>query len=368
MRLLLALSLVAFTISVSRADTTYVWCADGSLHKFESNGSSFVFPQNFPNVYVPVGLTVSSSGNLYVAVGGNIHVFDRNGNRLNSPPPMGLLDIVSGVAFDSADQLFCTDPFYYEICRPVLFAGTIYGLPPFGQRSQSHLAYPLSICFDGLNQMYVVNGTNGSPFTAPSQLVYTNTVQKFDTNFTFLGTVATGLEGAWGSCVDKDNNLYVSTTEDNSIRRYGTNGSVETISDNFDDWLYGPAGIAFDSLGNLVVANSQNGTVVKFAPNGTSILIASNLVSPTSIAVYPGLKLWRTPIQIVGGTVLTNGGFQFSFAANPYKTNTVLARDFDVAGSWNPIGMAIEISPGDYQFTDTQATNHFQRFYRVRSD
>ena len=296
-------------------------------------------------------------------------MLSRDGVLLNSPPGFAYLDIVSGECFDSADQLFCTSPTYYEVFRPVLSLSGIYSLP-VGQYTQSHLAYPLSISFNAANQMFVVSGTNGAPgymYFPPSQLTYTNTVQKFDTNFTFLGTVATGLRGAWGSAVDKDGNLYVSTTDDDSIRRFATNGTVEVVSDYFDDWLYQPKGIAFDSLGYLFVANSGNGTVVKFAPNGTSTVLASNLVSPTSIAIYPGLKFWRVPIRLANSTVLTNGAFQFSFATNPYGTNTVLAAT-NPAGPWNPIGTAVEVSPGDYQFTDTQATNSVLRFYRVRSE
>jgi len=35
--------------------------------------------------------------------------------------------------------------------------------------------------------------------------------------------------------------------------------------------------------------------------------------------------------------------------------------------NWTPLGPATEVSPGYYQFTDPQATNGGQRFYRVRS-
>ena len=35
--------------------------------------------------------------------------------------------------------------------------------------------------------------------------------------------------------------------------------------------------------------------------------------------------------------------------------------------TWYVLGVATEISPGQYQFTDLQATNSLQRCYRVRS-
>ena len=175
------------------------------------------------------------------------------------------------------------------------------------------------------------------------------------------------MNGPWGLAFDKQGSLYVSTAGDDSIRRYATNGVVEVVSDYFDNWLSKPKGIAFDSLGYLYVANSGNGTVMKIAPNGTSTVIASNLPAPTSIAIYPGLKLWRVPIRLANQTVLPSGAFQFSFATNPYGTNRVLATT-NLDGGWIPIGTAVEVSPGDYQFTDTQATNNGQRFYRVRNE
>ena len=36
--------------------------------------------------------------------------------------------------------------------------------------------------------------------------------------------------------------------------------------------------------------------------------------------------------------------------------------------NWTALGGVAEIFPGQFQFTDTQATNSPQRFYRVRAD
>jgi hypothetical protein len=37
------------------------------------------------------------------------------------------------------------------------------------------------------------------------------------------------------------------------------------------------------------------------------------------------------------------------------------------AGPWSEKGDGAELSPGQFEFTDPQATNSPQRFYRVRS-
>jgi hypothetical protein len=64
----------------------------------------------------------------------------------------------------------------------------------------------------------------------------------------------------------------------------------------------------------------------------------------------------------------SNGPVQLEF------TN-VIGASFIVLGStdiflpltnWTKLGMATEISPGQFQFTDPDTTNFAQRFYRVR--
>ncbi|MBE0540341.1 MAG: hypothetical protein IH623_03055 [Verrucomicrobia bacterium] len=123
----------------------------------------------------------------------------------------------------------------------------------------------------------------------------------------------------------------------------------------------------------LYVANSGNGTIQWFTPAelGTVIpgtVIVSNLTSPTSIAIYPGLGLWKTPSALSKPTVLPGSVFQFSF-------NHMVGTSFSVLASTNPsvspnawteLGHVTEIWPGQFQFTDLQATNFSKRLYRVR--
>jgi hypothetical protein len=76
-----------------------------------------------------------------------------------------------------------------------------------------------------------------------------------------------------------------------------------------------------------------------------------------------------TAIQLSHAARLPSGAFQFSF------TNSQ-GPSFSVFGATNPsspfndwvmLGGATEISPGQFQFTDPQATNNAKRFYRIRS-
>ena len=65
---------------------------------------------------------------------------------------------------------------------------------------------------------------------------------------------------------------------------------------------------------------------------------------------------------------LGNGSFQFDFTNTPGASFTTLATtnvSFPLS-NWTVLGTPTEAPPGQYQFTDLQASNLVQRFYRVR--
>jgi hypothetical protein len=67
-------------------------------------------------------------------------------------------------------------------------------------------------------------------------------------------------------------------------------------------------------------------------------------------------------------TISAGGAFQFAFNNTPFSAFTVLAaNDLSLPQRWTVLGPATEIGPGQFQFTDPQATNNPQNFYRVRS-
>jgi alpha-tubulin suppressor-like RCC1 family protein len=74
-------------------------------------------------------------------------------------------------------------------------------------------------------------------------------------------------------------------------------------------------------------------------------------------------------ITLASAGKLTNGPFQFSFTNTPGAFFGVLATTNSLLplSSWTPLTGPTEALPGQFQFTDAQATNTPQRFYRVRS-
>ena len=351
----------------SRADIVYVWSNDGTIQKFTTNGVASLVTNNISGLNGPVGLTCDNLGNLYSGSPeeGSIRKFLPDGNASFVGP---MLDSVSGLAFDSRGSLFATIPNYSEILKLNYSPG--YGYVLSGPYTQSYLSYPINLAFDGGGNIFVANSV--PPFFG--LFSSTNTIEKFSTNFAHLGTFATNLNNPCGLAFDGQGILFVSNSGTNgslanTIVKFSTNGIRSTFATDFDG-LSNPRGLAFDSAGYLYVANSGDGTVLKFSPDGTSSVFASGLNTPSSIAIFPGLKLWSaTALKLNNPTILPDGEFQFSLIENSGLSFTVLATT-DVSLpqiNWATIGSVTEISPGRYQFTDPQATNNSRRFYQIRS-
>jgi hypothetical protein len=288
---------------------------------------------------------------------------------------IGYIDSISGLAFDSTGNLFATIPNYTEILKLDYGQGYGYYFGASTNYSQSHLSYPINLAFDSVGNIYVANNTNANPYSfLSSPSPYDNTIEKFSTNFTDLSTFATSLNNPSGLAFDSGWNLFVANSGTNgslknTIIKFTTGGVSSTFA-TASNGLNSPQGLAFDSAGNLYVANSGNGTIEKFTPDGTGSVFASGLNSPTSIAIFPGLKLWSaTTIKLANPKTMPSGVFQFDFIDNAGLAFTVLGTT-NVSISltnWTALGGITEVSPGQYQFTDPQATNNPQRFYRVHS-
>jgi hypothetical protein len=78
-----------------------------------------------------------------------------------------------------------------------------------------------------------------------------------------------------------------------------------------------------------------------------------------------------TPLQTTFSTSLTSfgqtgdGTFQFTYTNNSGQNGSIYASTN--LTNWISIGAGTQISPGLFQFIDSNATNHPRRFYQLRS-
>jgi hypothetical protein len=172
-----------------------------------------------------------------------------------------------------------------------------------GTNADARLNHPHGIAVDNAGNLYVADTFN-------------NTVRKIKhVGDNWVVTTIAGRVGVYGSIdgtnadaqfnnpggitMDRQDNLYVSDVQNNSIRKLtpvGTNWVVTTVAGlgghiregrvlseaygssdgtNSDARFFAPFGIAADSYNNLYVADYGNSTIRKITPNGTNWVVTT---------------------------------------------------------------------------------------------
>jgi hypothetical protein len=120
----------------------------------------------------------------------------------------------------------------------------------------------------------------------------------------------------------------------------------------------GQVPVSTNGLATLTISNFTAGS------HGMTASYASDTVFASSSA-----DLVTTAPYITDLMILNNGAFQFSFTNSIGASFSVLS-SADVSlplASWTVLGSPVEVSPGQFQFTDSLGTNGLARFYCVRS-
>jgi hypothetical protein len=146
-----------------------------------------------------------------------------------------------------------------------------------------------------------------------------------------------------------------------------TNGLVLIAGPDSSAELYDPATELWTPAASM--HNQRNAFPEVLLPNG-KVLAAGGFyfTSLTNAELYSS-SVATSPIVVTNGTRLSGGAVRFGFTNTSGANFTALATtNLSLSVSnWSVIGAVSEISSGVFQFTDPQATNYPQRFYRVRS-
>jgi PEP-CTERM motif/NHL repeat len=87
----------------------------------------------------------------------------------------------------------------------------------------------------------------------------TGKVEEYDSSGNDLGTfIGSGLNGPTALAFDSSGNLFVANYGNNTVGEFGQSGN---LIQTFSTGLSNPSGLAFDSSGDLFVANDANNTV-----------------------------------------------------------------------------------------------------------
>jgi sugar lactone lactonase YvrE len=160
-------------------------------------------------------------------------------------------------------------------------------------------------------------------------------ITRIDTTTLVETTFATtGLSNPTALAFDSAGNLYVANFNSNTIEKFTPGGVGSVFAGTL---LNGAESLAFDSAGNLYASNTNNNTIVRFTPGGVgSVFASTGLNVPQGLSFDASGNLYAvnygtnsiekfTPggVGSVFATALLSGPFQLTIdaAGNFYTSN-----------------------------------------------
>jgi len=300
-------------------------------------------PATSAGLYLPSGVAVDASGNLYIA--------DTANNRTRKVTPAGVITTVAGngtsgfsgdngpatsaglngpvgVAVDTGGNLYIADHGNDRI-RKVTPAGvitTVAGNGTFGfsgdngPATSASLGSPSGVAVDASGNLYIADQYRIRKVTPAG--VITTVAGNGTSGFGGDNGPATsaGLSSPSGVAVDTGGNLYIADAGNDRIRKVTPAGVITTVAGNGTPGFSGdngpatsaqlllPVGVAVDAGGNLYIADRFNARIRKVTPAGVITTVAGNgdhgfsgdngpatsasLSNPSGVAVDTGGSLY----------------------------------------------------------------------------
>lgn len=296
----------------------------------------------------PTGVAVDAAGNVYVANFGS-HTIRKitssgvvstfagavgNNGSNDGTGSAALFDGPSGVAVDSAGNLYVADYFNFTIRKitPSRVVTTLAGSPrqggsTDGTGSAARFNRPNSVAVDAQNNIYVADSSNHTIRKITPGGVVTTLAGLADQPGSANGTgAAARFFYPFGVSVDAADNVYVADAGNHTIRKItplgvvttpaglaGSYGSADGVGSTAR--FHNPVSLARDMAGNVYVGDGLNNTIRKLTPD---LLV-------TTFAGSPGDE--------DGGSVDgTGGAARFKV---PSGVAMDAARNVYVADTWN---------------------------------
>ena len=232
---------------------------------------------------------------------------------------------------------------------------------------------------------------------APATIILGNMVQTYNGLLKYF-TITTVPSGLLINLTCDGYTLYgYSMTQGTVDSNIGSHSVVATIADyNYIGSTSGtfviqpaPATITLTNLTQVYDGTPKTPGVVT-VPNGLSVTYTYNGSStpPINAGAYTVVAMSANidyqgsatntlvitppapaPITLGRSSILSDGTFQLSFTNTPGGSFSVLGSADPTApvADWTVLGNAVEVSPGQFQFIDMDATNQSLEFYRISS-
>jgi sugar lactone lactonase YvrE len=257
--------------------------------------------------FFPSGLTVDSSGNVYVA--------DTRNSTIRKVAPGGVVTTLAGlegssgsadgtgsnarfyspysVAVDSAGNVYAADTRNFTIRKvtPDGVVTTLAGLAGSsgsadGTGSAARFYCPWGVAAGSAGNVYVADSNNHTIRKVTPGGVVTTLAGLAGSSGSADGTgSAARFNDPYGVAVDSAGNVYVADSRNHTIRKVTPGGEVTTLAGlagyagsadgtGSDARFFLPYGVAVDSAGNVYVADNWNSTIRKVTPGGLVTTVA----------------------------------------------------------------------------------------------
>ncbi|HVZ66737.1 MAG TPA: SMP-30/gluconolactonase/LRE family protein [Patescibacteria group bacterium] len=298
---------------------------------------------------LPVDVKLGSDGKIYVSAYmflsaggyfGEIFRFDQDGSNLEGVASN--FNAYGGIAFDSHGNIYAAD---VEEQKVYEFSATDFSevreWGSYGSGDGQFINGPTALALDGADNVYVVDNGN-------------NRIQKFAYDGTFIkkwGGSGSG-DGQFNSpnyiAMDSFGHIYVTDSGNQRVEEFDSDGGfIAQIGSggSGDGQFQNPQGIAFDSANNLFVSDVTKNNVQKFT-NPTPSPTPTPTLTPTPTPSQPTCSPSSSSVVLSGGsvdaTITASGGD---------GTYTWLAGGSDsvnTSGSGNSIATVTYSSTGEY--------------------
>jgi hypothetical protein len=155
----------------------------------------------------------------------------------------------------------------------------------------------------------------------------TNSIFEFTTN-EVQSTFASGLNLPAGLAFNSAGDLFEADQASDNIYEFTTNGVQSTFASGLDN----PVGLAFNSAGDLFEADALSGNIYEFTTNGVQSTFASGLDGPSALAFNNAGNLFEAD----------------AFSGNIYEFTTNGMRTTFASGFNNPVGLAFDSASNLY--------------------
>jgi uncharacterized protein (TIGR03437 family) len=337
----------------------------------DASGSLFILDSAGPRLR-----KVDPSGTITTIAGYGVAGYSGDGG----PATSAQLNNPNGIVLDTSGVLYIADTYNSRI-RKVASDGTITTVAGNGSAGYSgdggpapkaQLNNPTGIALDATGNLYIADSINYRVRRVSTDGTITTVAGNGGYGYTGDGGPATSAEmtAPGGVSLDKAGNLYIADRGNQRIRKV-SGGTISTIAGStFGDGapavfgrLNWPNAVAKDKNGNVYVADSFNNSVRKIAADGTITTLAGTGVSGYSgdggSAVKAQLnKPSGVAVDASDGVYIADG---WNFRVRKVATNgtiTTIAGSGNCCNAWGDGGLATQAQLWNPQglFVDTSGS------------